>query len=393
VKDNVGAAVNSSAVSITVNSALLDHFVFSSVGAQTAGTSFSITVTAKDAYGNTITNYTGINTLSVSTGTISPTSTGAFSSGVWTGSVTVTGAGSGFTLFTSGSGMPGTSGSFTVNPGVLDHFTFSTISSPQTAYYTFSITVTAKDAYGNTVTGYSGTPSLTYSAGSISPTAMNAFVSGVGSTTVTVTVAGAGVTITTTDGSYTGTSNSFTVNPTISTSAGANGAISPTGTFSVNYGGSQSFTMTPNNGYYVVDVTVNGGSVGAVNSYTFTNVQASYTIYAMFALTPTPTPTPTSSTSTPTLTPSPSPTATPKPTATPTPKTASSPTPTPAATQSPPQNPLVLLKQTQSQSLSQEGIYEVAAAVIMVAVVAFVLLFEKKPKVEGNPNEEVDLLD
>jgi hypothetical protein len=183
------------------------------------------------------------------------------------------------------------------------------------------------------------------------------------------------------------------VNPTISASAGANGAISPSGTFSVNYGGSQSFTMTPNNGYYVVDVTVNGGSVGAVNSYTFTNVQASYTIYAMFALTPTPTPTPTSSTSTPTLTPSPSPTATPKPTATPTPKTASSPTPTPAATQSPPQNPLVLLKQTQSQSLSQEGIYEVAAAVIMVAVVAFVLLFEKKPKVEGTPNEEVDLLD
>ena len=214
VKDNVGASVNSSAVSVTVNSAPLDHFVFSSVGTQTAGTSFSVTVTAKDAYGNTITNYTGINTLSVSTGTISPTSTGAFSSGVWTGSVTVTGAGSGVTLFTSGSGVSGTSGSFTVNPGVLDHFTFSTISSPQIAYWTFSVTVTAEDAYGNTVTGYTGTPSLTYSAGSISPGVMNAFVNGVGSTTVTVTAAGLGVTITATDGTHTGTSNSFTVNPT-----------------------------------------------------------------------------------------------------------------------------------------------------------------------------------
>ena len=98
----------------------------------------------------------------------------------------------------------------TVNPAGLDHFVFNTVGA-QTAGSAFSITVTAKDAYGNTVTGYTGTPSLTYSAGSISPTAMNAFVSGVGSTSVTVTAAGSGVTITATDGTHTGTSNSFTV--------------------------------------------------------------------------------------------------------------------------------------------------------------------------------------
>ena len=390
VKDNVGASVNSSAVSVTVNPAPLDHFVFSSVGTQTAGTPFSVTVTAKDAYGNTVTTYTGINTLSVSTGTISPTSTSAFSSGVWTGSVTVTGAGSGVTLFTSGSGVSGTSGGFTVNPGVLDHFTFSTISSPQISNWTFVVWVTAEDVYGNTVTGYTGTPSLTYSAGSISPGAMNALVNGVGSTTVAVTPAGLGVTITATDGTHTGTSNSFTVNPTISATAGANGAISPSGNFPVNYGSNQSFTITPNTGYSIAFVAVNGVSVGAVSSYTFTNIQATYDIYAAFALTPTPTPTPTA---TPTPAPTPSPSPTPIPIATPTPKTASSPTPTPAATPSLPQHPLALLKQTQSQSLSQEGIYEAAAAVIMGAVVVFVLLLDKKRKVEGNPNEEVDLLD
>jgi hypothetical protein len=390
VKDNVGASVNSSAVSVTVNSAPLDHFVFSSVGTQTAGTPFSVTVTAKDAYGNTVTTYTGINTLSVSTGTINPTSTSAFSSGVWTGSVTVTGAGSGVTLFTSGSGVSGTSGGFTVNPGVLDHFTFSTISSPQISNWTFVVWVTAEDVYGNTVTGYTGTPSFTYSAGSISPGAMNAFVSGVGSTLVAVTPAGSSVTITATDGTHTGTSNSFTVNPTISATAGANGAISLSGNFPVNYGSNQSFTITPNTGYSIAFVAVNGVSVGAVSSYTFTNIQATYDIYAAFALTPTPTPTPTA---TPTPTPTPSPSPTPIPIATPTPKTASSPTPTPAATPSLPQHPLALLKQTQSQSLSQEGIYEAAAAVIMGAVVVFVLLFDKKRKVEGNPNEEVDLLD
>jgi hypothetical protein len=390
VKDNAGASVNSSAVSVTVNSAPLDYFAFSSVGAQTAGTPFSVTVTAKDAYGNTITSYTGINTLSVSSGTISPTSTGVFSRGVWTGSVTVTGAGSGVTLFTSGSGVSGTSGSFTVNPGVLAYFTFSNISSPQIAYFTFSVTVTAEDAYGNTVTGYTGTPSLTYSAGSISPDVMNPFVSGVGSTTIKVTAAGLGVTITATDGTHAGTSNSFTVNPLISATAGANGAISPSGTFSVNYGSDQSFTITPNIGYYIADVTVNGASVGAVSSYTLTNVQASYSVFAAFALTPPPTST---TTTTPAPTPPPSQTPTPIPKATPTPKTASSPTSTPAATQSLPQHPLALLKQTQSQSLSQEGIYEVAAAVIIATVLVFVLLFDKKRKVEGNPNQEVNLLD
>ena len=185
--------------------------LFNSVGTQTAGTSFSITITAKDASNNTLTNYVGTNTLNVSTGTISPISTGVFSSGVWTGSVTVTGAGSGVTLFTTGSAMSGTSSIFTVNPGALNRFTFSTISSPQTAGSAFSITVTAKDVYGNNVTGYIGTPSLTYSAGSISPGIMNAFVNGVGSTLVTATGAGSGVNVTATDGSHSGTSNSFTV--------------------------------------------------------------------------------------------------------------------------------------------------------------------------------------
>jgi hypothetical protein len=98
-----------------------------------------------------------------------------------------------------------------VDPAGLDHFVFSAISSPQTAGTPFSITVTAEDAYGNMVKSYTGTPFLKYSAGSISPATMNAFVNGVGSTAVTVSTAGQSVTITATDGIHTGTSNSFTV--------------------------------------------------------------------------------------------------------------------------------------------------------------------------------------
>jgi hypothetical protein len=173
--------------------------------------SFTITIMAKDASDNTLTNFVGTNTLNVSTGTISPSSTGAFSKGVWTGSVIVTGANSGVTLFTVGSGMTGTSNSFTVNSGALNSFTFSPINSPQTVGSSFNIIVTAYDVYGNIVTGYVGKPILTVSAGSISPINMNSFVNGIGSTSVTLTDVGSGITITATDSIYSGTSNSFTV--------------------------------------------------------------------------------------------------------------------------------------------------------------------------------------
>jgi hypothetical protein len=65
-------------------------------------------------------------------------------------------------------------------------------------------------------------------------------------------------------------------------SAGANGSISPTGTTSVNAGSNQSYTITPATGYHVLDVLVDGSSVGAVTSYTFSNVLAAHTIAATF---------------------------------------------------------------------------------------------------------------
>ena len=80
---------------------------------------------------------------------------------------------------------------------------------------------------------------------------------------------------------------SFAINTyNITASAGANGSISPTGSVSVNYGGNRTFKITPNAGYYIVDVKVNGNSVGAVSSYTFTNIQAVYAISATFSLSP-----------------------------------------------------------------------------------------------------------
>ena len=70
----------------------------------------------------------------------------------------------------------------------------------------------------------------------------------------------------------------------ITSSAGANGSISPSGEVSVNHGGSQKFTITPNTGYHIADVVVDGVSVGAVGSYEFTNVTENHTISATFEI-------------------------------------------------------------------------------------------------------------
>ncbi len=71
---------------------------------------------------------------------------------------------------------------------------------------------------------------------------------------------------------------------TIAASAGANGSISPSGAVSATCGGSQTFFITPNSCYSVASVLVDGSSVGAVTTYTFTNIQANHTISASFAL-------------------------------------------------------------------------------------------------------------
>ena len=60
--------------------------------------------------------------------------------------------------------------------------------------------------------------------------------------------------------------------------------IAPAGVTTVNYGGSQSYTITPDAGYHIADVLVDGSSVGAVTSYNFTNVTANHTISASFAI-------------------------------------------------------------------------------------------------------------
>ena len=69
---------------------------------------------------------------------------------------------------------------------------------------------------------------------------------------------------------------------TIDASAGSHGSIAPQGLVTVKAGESKTFKFTPETGYQVNDVVVDGKSVGAVNSYTFKNVIADHTITVTF---------------------------------------------------------------------------------------------------------------
>ena len=69
---------------------------------------------------------------------------------------------------------------------------------------------------------------------------------------------------------------------TIEATAGAGGSISPSGSVSVRSGKDQTFTITPDKGYAISDVKIDGKSVGAVKSYTFENVSRTHTIEVIF---------------------------------------------------------------------------------------------------------------
>ena len=255
----------------------------------------------------------------------------------------------------------GTSGSVsgvtTVNPAYYDQYQVTIVVSP----------------LGSGTTSPAGT-NVWENAGSFSITAtsgagysFSSWLSNTGS--ITFNIANSAATTATMGGTGIITAT-FTVNTyTLTVNQGANGMIAP-GTTTVNYDGNQTFTITPNTGYYIVNVIVNGSSIGAVSSYSFTNVQAAQTISATFAPTTTPTPSPTPSPS-PTATPTPASTPMPTPTATSTPTPAPLPTPTPSATTKSP-------NQSQSQSLPQEAIFGIAPAVAIVVIVAVVLALRKK---------------
>ncbi|WP_195325581.1 S-layer homology domain-containing protein [Flavonifractor plautii] len=82
--------------------------------------------------------------------------------------------------------------------------------------------------------------------------------------------------------SYNGGGSTGTARYTIEASAGHGGGISPDGRVRVSRGSDKTFRITPDAGYEIADVLVDGESVGAVSRYTFETVRKNHTIEAEF---------------------------------------------------------------------------------------------------------------
>lgn len=68
----------------------------------------------------------------------------------------------------------------------------------------------------------------------------------------------------------------------INACADLGGSISPSGVSTVKYGESVTYTITPDEGYVISNVLVDGVSVGNVSEYSFKNVKDNHRIYVVF---------------------------------------------------------------------------------------------------------------
>ena len=135
------------------------------------------------------------------------------STGVLSGKTTVAGSYS-FSLKVTDTTRPTLNASqtftLTVTPGAIASFTVSAPNTVTTGN-AFSVVITAKDAYGNTVTSYKGSDTLTCSDGQkIVGSSTVSLTNGVGTAVITLNVADK-LTITASSGSLKGTSGSITV--------------------------------------------------------------------------------------------------------------------------------------------------------------------------------------
>jgi hypothetical protein len=280
-------AITGTLSGISVNPAAASTFTVSGFPSpSTAGVAGNATVTAKDAYGNTATGYLG---------TVHFTSTDAqaslpidytFSSGDAGGhvfSVTLKTAGTRSITATDKvtSTITGAQTGIIVNPAAASTLALSGFPSPSTAGAGHTLTVTARDPFGNTATGYRGTVHLTSSDGQATLPGNYTFTSGdAGVHGFSVSLKTAGTqSITATDtatSTITGTQSGITVNPA---SAASIRISAPT---SVSHSVQFSFTVTivdafgnVATGYRgTVHFTSSDNSATLPGNYTFTSNDA-----------------------------------------------------------------------------------------------------------------------
>jgi hypothetical protein len=175
--------------------------------------------------------------------------------------------------------------------GAVSTYTFANVN----ANHTIAASFVAVPTF--TITASAGT------GGSITPNGAVVVSQGANQTFAIAAAAGYSISAVTVDGTSVGAVTSYTFTNvtanhtiaasfvavpkfTITASAGTGGSITPNGTVTVSQGANQTFAISATAGYLISAVTVDGTSVGAVTSYTFTNVTANHTIAASFVAIP-----------------------------------------------------------------------------------------------------------
>ncbi len=218
--DTVATTATGSQTGITVNASAVSQLIVAGFPSPTtAGVAKTFTVTAADRYGNTVSSYTGkVSFTSSDKQALVPAAYTytATDKGVHTFSATLKTAAAQSLTATDASHYTGTQSGIVINPAAAKTFTVAGFPSPTTAGVSGTFTVTAKDAYNNVATGYTGTVKFTstdtkfVSPGNYTFTATDA-----GAHTFTVTFKTAGVqSITATDtvtASITGKQSNITV--------------------------------------------------------------------------------------------------------------------------------------------------------------------------------------
>ena len=120
---------------LTVIVGPLTRFLIQVPQTATTGTPFTVNVVALDPAGNIVNSFTGSVTLSTNGATLSPTSTGAFTAGIWTGTVSISQAGT-FTINVTDSNG---------HSGISNNITVTTVSPTPTPTSTTQIVQATKD--------------------------------------------------------------------------------------------------------------------------------------------------------------------------------------------------------------------------------------------------------
>jgi len=222
---------------LAINPGAIDHYSVSNVSSpQVAGTPIAVTIQAQDQFDNDISDGTdAVENITISFGEVdtgaTPTST-VTNNGKVTVDITMTVAQTGQSVTFTGdtSGKVGTSNNFDVNPGAIDHYSVSNVSSPQVAGTPIAVTIQAQDQYNNDITSGADaaeTVNITFGladAGATPTSTTTANGTAMVNMTMTVPQAGQTIIFTGATSTKTGTSNAFTVltPPTVTTNDASN---------------------------------------------------------------------------------------------------------------------------------------------------------------------------